>query len=202
MDAFRSLTRDSLRARLDGPALRNLRIIQAALMLGPLIFFLVVLFMAARMEPAAPGEGGGDPGLAGVMLLVTLFVTLSAVGGYRLVPRLVLQPGRLTAALEGEQRLPDGRVVDDPAERLLLLYQTVAIIRLALLEGAALLGTVTLLLGVTTGSLEGNPVLWVAVLPLAIHLVVAAMTFPTPDRVAAFLEERVLRPLRDASGGL
>jgi hypothetical protein len=130
------------------------------------------------------------------MLLVTGVVTLGALLGYLLVPGLLLQPGRVAAMLGREQRLPDGRVVDDPTERLLLLYQTVAIIRLALLEGAALLGIVTLLLGVTTGSLEGNLVLWLALLPLAIHLAVGAMTFPTPERVAAFLEERVLRPLR------
>jgi hypothetical protein len=175
-----------------------MQVIQLALLLGPLVFAAVILYL--HLGPFAGGGGTetGDPGLLHSMLLVTASVTLGALAGAAAVPALMLKPERLAARLGSEVRLPDGRVITDPVERTVIVYQNVQILRLALIEGSALFGLVVLSLAVVGRHLDETPVAWLAVLPLAIHLLFGMLTFPTRSAVVRFVEERILQPLRSA----
>jgi hypothetical protein len=74
-------------------------------------------------------------------------------------------------------------VEDSPAGRCFVLIQQATMLRLALLEGAALFGLVVCVIGVLGGVLHRYPLYWVNSVSALIMLGTVVATFPTRERL-------------------
>jgi hypothetical protein len=139
--------------------LRALQIIHLGLASGVLLFTALVVILTMQ-QPANPAA---DPTLARMLTLVhgVLFLTallLSRILYHRLLPT------------------PD---LDEAAQ--VARFRTARIVRLAVLEGAALFGLVTCLLLGQSGLIQAQPVYWLNLLSTGFFLAFIALTFPRQD---------------------
>jgi hypothetical protein len=101
------------------------------------------------------------------------FVVCAALG--QILFQVLLRPA-------GRAGSDGGRVEFEP---FLLIYQRAALVRLALLEGAALFGLVVCFLVAGSGQLRTDPLLALNALSALYLLLVAGASFPTEDRLRA-----------------
>lgn len=153
----------------------NLAVFQGALMLGLLIFLVVIIVVIPGPE-GAPPEGVFQS--IEMMSAVHAFMTLGCVAAAAIVPKLVL--ANAVKAEGGELGFGDLR--------------NAQLIRVSLLEGAALFGLVIIFMAKHGGVLQEQPLIWANALSTAVMLVVGLMTFPTRSRIE--------RQLRDGAAGL
>lgn len=136
--------------------LRTLQIIHLGLASGVLLFTTIVVFLTMQ-QPADPSA---DPALARTLTLVHVVLFLTAL----LLSRILYN--RLLPA-------PD---LDETARAI--RFRTASIVRLALLEGAALFGLVSCLLIGQNGLLQQRPGYWLNLLSTGFFLAFIALTFP------------------------
>lgn len=166
------------------PRIRSLQIIAGALILGVLAFAAVAVFLAPEFAGGQP-----DQALFHILLGVSVFLLLQAVVlGILLPPRLehsamsriangTWLPAKLSGSLPG---VPAG-YFDSDAGKLLGIYHSTTVIRLALFEGAAFTGIMTYLLS--------QNLLGLVVPGLAVGAMAAL--FPTATNAKQWLESRL-----------
>lgn len=154
---------------------RAMAVQQAALGLGPLMFWVVIVILSqtpATLDQAAtPDE----------VQLVTI------LSGAHVLTCLSCWPMAMLLFQRALSRPPTGREEDTPLARL----RAATILRAALLEGPALFGGVVCLLAVQTGAARDLPLVWLNAASTFVTLFVVIVTFPTKERVT-----RALRALR------
>ncbi len=180
------LTREDIAHSLDANHLRVIQILQFALTAAPLAFLAVVLLVKAT---AAPAEATDDS-TSRMMLLVLGPVAASIYVATAFMQRLMLSAPKLRAGLP-DQDTPAGWVGS-----FINRHRTLTIIRMSLMESAAIIGLVVVLLAVFDGSLEDQPIKWLGLLPTAVHLLYSAVTFPSRAAVAQFIHQRMVKPLQ------
>jgi hypothetical protein len=146
---------------------RTMQIIVMALAAGLLMFFVLALFLRGQ------GQFGPPPDVPVISYVMIAFAAVDSIAS-AVVPGISLAAAR--RKLAEEPRRPEG----DPSPRWYGLCQTILILRIALLEGAAFGLLVAYLL-------EGR--LWTALLALVLLAAVAAH-FPTRSRVDAWVERQ------------
>jgi hypothetical protein len=159
--------------------LRVMQIVAGALVAGVLIFLAVVLFL---VHVQRNGQGMGRPQELPIITLVALVMLASNAPLSFVLPRAQARMALRQIAAGTWQAPPQG-TADQFATttgRLLAVRQTTLIVSLALLEGAAFLGTIAYLL-------EANPLALVVVL-LAVLLML--WQFPTEGRVQGWLDRQ------------
>lgn len=188
MEELLKLNKEDVARNLKPQSLRTAQIIQFAVIIGPVLFFGVCLVLGATVE----GPPAGEPEVEMLLLPIAGFMLLGALIAGSVVPNLILKPDSLAgraASLAG-----------DPVEWAVSLYRLVVLIRMSLLEGAALFGLVILMLAVLGNRLGEYPVIWLSALPLLVHAACGFVTFPSRSNVVEFIETRILAPLRHRSG--
>lgn len=153
---------------------RTLRIIAAALIAGVVTFAVV----AVGVLGPQPANRPADPNALPVVTLVAGFVLLSNAGMALLLPRQLAE-----GQLRQLTKTPRTDESADETPRLFGIIQTMHIIRLALLEGAAFLGLIAYLV-------EGRPA---ALAVPGVCLVLMLVNFPTLSGVANGVEALRLR---------
>jgi len=166
----------------------TLRIIVASLVQGLLVFLAVAVYQRL----VAP-----EVGLAVVfdpLTIVSIVVAFAALIAQPLVAGLIVSRGRQRIA-DGTWKPPGGQTVADSyidkgdTGRLMAVYQLRTIVSCAILEGAAFLAAVVVLL-------EGSLIC----LGIAVGLMISvACRFPFQNLVAAWIEEQ-LRLIDDERG--
>ncbi len=179
--------RQTLRQALPAQRLQTLRLIHAVLTLTPLLLAAVALVLAH--QPASAGAAPRTE-LGSMLLLATAAVAIGSYAAAKLLPDLMLRPETLA------QRIPAGLDAAGWAGWAANQYQTLLIIRLALVEAPALMGAVVLFVAAPGGGLEAEPLLWMALVPVAIHLVVGWWLRPGEQRLLDWFEQRIAQPLR------
>jgi hypothetical protein len=188
MEELLKLNKEDIAKNLKPQSLRTIQIIQFAIIIGPLLFFGVCLLLHAMGK----GSPAGEPELEMLMLPITGLMFLGSLVAVGFVPNLILKPDSLAGRAAG--------MAGDPVEWALSIHRVVVIIRMALLEGAALFGLVVLLLAVMGGRLFEYPILWLSTLPLLVHVACGLITFPSKNSVVEFIDTRIVKPLRRRSG--
>jgi hypothetical protein len=143
----------------------TMQIIAASLVAGAGLCLGVMVLL--RQQGAAPPPA--DPP---VLTYVAVVMAVAMLAAHLVVPGAVVSAGL--------RRLSESRPPGGPPADLLGLYQAGLIVRLALLESAALMGAITYFLEGTTVSLVVSLVL----------IAVMALHFPTAGRVARWVEAR------------
>ena len=149
--------------------IRALQVLQLALVAGLVMFWGTIGFLAQVVE-VAPREGAAQTVVA--LSAAHVFVALSTWTASAFVPELGLKRRELPIM---------GRL------------RAATILRLALFEGAALLGAVVCLLAVQLGVARELPLVWLNGITSVAFLLVIAATFPTRERIerlAADLRQR------------
>ena len=172
--------------------LRVTQIIAASLIAGVVIFLAVVLFLVHVQNPARVNAPAGNLPLLSLIAVVML-ATLAPMS--LILPRFLNQAS-LGQLLAGTWKPPEGA---NPAtfgtvtDKLMSIYQTTLIIRLAMLEAAAFMGVLAYLQ-------EAQP--WVLGL-VAAALALMALSCPTRGRAQAWLDSQAdtLAALRGGEPG-
>jgi hypothetical protein len=193
MESLTQLSREDIRRGLKEADLRTTLIVQMALVVGPVLFFAVVfgLHVAGTSSPAR-GSSGFPVNLVLLPMLGVFSLAMLAV--YVKLPDILLKPASL------KTRLETGQAGTDPIAWMVGLHRAFTIMRLAVTEAAALFGLAILLMAVMDGTSRADPVVWVSGAPLAIHVLAGLLNLPTRESVTGFIENRIVRPLRDAIG--
>ena len=162
---------DSTTAGLPGPkfeaSVRTMQIIALALVIGVLLFLGVVLF-------TTQGNLNGKPG---VLTMIGAVIGLVMVVNQFVIPGMIVKSQLKQAATPGSRQI-------DHAEKiawLLGIYQTQLIVGLALLEGAAFLNLVIMMLERCLGTL--------GVVGLLLGLILKK--FPTRDKVSFWVQDKL-----------
>ncbi len=164
---------------LPQPRLRVMQIISSALLLGVVTFLAIVLFLVLVQNNGAGMAPVGNVPIVSIVAVVLLIVQ---------VPLAFLLPAFLTRSALRQiasgtwksPASPDPSDFSTDASKLLAVKQTMTIIGLALLEGAAFLGCIAYLL-------EAQPFALAVVLVAVILMLVK---FPTEGRVRSWLEHQ------------
>lgn len=173
------LSLPAFREALSASALRQIQIVHLAIPAGALLFAVVTLALSTTRT--APQEASGIE-LVGTLSLVHAFVFLSTFPLALLLPRSLVARG-LQQVREAE------RDEAQAGQRALNVLRAASIVRLALLEGAALLGVIVCLLGGLRGVDDRQPLVWLNLASTGVLLVVAALTFPSRGRLEELFRE-------------
>ena len=166
------LTAQDVDQALTDETIREATVIHLAMTGGVVLFAGVIVFLALTgdNEPTDAPHVDVLSGLVGL-----LFLSGAALAAF--VFRFMLAPARLGAT--GDD---DGAAL---AARALEKHRAASIVRLALLEGAALFGLVVAMLAVKAGMLPQQPVYALNTVPALVMIVVGAATVPTRDRIVS-----------------
>jgi len=171
-------TREAFRAALTPADVRALQIIYLAIALGVALFALVVVALYWwQTEAVAPTVIQ-----ASVVQLLTLVHVFTAATVYLFAGPLVYRKVLGTEA-SGEGSGEGGDV--------LRRIRTAEIVRLALIEGVAMVGLVACLLGVLFGVLREAPVYWLNLFSTFVLLGFVGRNLPTAERLEAVFRRYV-----------
>lgn len=153
------------------------RVMHAAFMGGPVVYAagLLVLYFSA-----------GEPDAHAVQSMETLSMANAGVT----IMAYLLAPFLFSRALTGT-RLDPGQEANTPRElafQALLLLRTAIIVRMAVLEGAALFGVSVCVIGVTGGTLYAEPLYWLNLGSGALLIAFGVFTFPAREGLLDILE--------------
>ena len=150
-------------------SVRGMQIVAGALMFGALNFLLVVVLISG-----ADVFGLGQP---------TLIAVIAAVIGAMMIGAHLIVPG-IIASSQLRSAASQGMLGQDEATRnnkVMEIYRTQLIIGLALLEGAAFLNLVALMVGKSVASLA----------VFAILMCLMFLKFPTQSKVSWWVQDKL-----------
>jgi F0F1-type ATP synthase membrane subunit c/vacuolar-type H+-ATPase subunit K len=142
-------------------ALRILRIIVAAMMMGVFGLSVVAVLVGRQADP--------NPKLANIMLVLLAVMAVWELIAYAVVRASVLNRLR--------RRFAGNPPAEDPATELIGSFNSLTIIACALAEGLGLFGAVIMLI---TGA-------WAALAAPALALIVLTLQLPSEDKIARFV---------------
>ena len=202
MEELLRLNKEDLSNKINQQSLKTIRIIQAVLIIGPIVFLVVILCLYAF---GSDGAAEREPGTARFMMtllsvLGPLFVGTMLVAYF--APATMFSAKNLSELAKQNLRLPEGGNASGPVEWMLHIHRNAVVIRMAALEGSSLFGLVILLLGVIGNSLQSQPIIWFAALPLIVHVLIGLRTFPNKENVINYMDQHILQPLRRSATDL
>lgn len=161
---------------LTNDKVRALQILQGMLTMGVFVFAAVVagLFFT-QQPPENPAPDGINVSMfltwTHLVFAVTIYVLVAVVW-----PMIAFSSQKTAEA--------------DSGDKVIAILQQGMILRLAMLEGAALFGLVVCLLSVFNGSLYQQPLIWINLVSAAVMIAVSGATFPTRDRLQKIFETK------------
>lgn len=180
------------RALRDSAELRSLTILQLAMTAGVILFLLVVVFLHFTRE-AGPVDGT----MARTAQILSVVHVATAVGCWGMAFFLynALLRGGNRAAVDEHRDEPRDEHRDENTEagtqarQPFLALRNATMVRLALLEAAAIFGLVVLLIAALCGVLGKQPLYWVNLVSPVFFIAFSFLTLPSEDGVIEKLRE-------------
>ncbi|QQS36711.1 MAG: hypothetical protein IPM56_01770 [Ignavibacteriales bacterium] len=163
--------------------LKPLRIITLALCLGVLAFFVVIMILYYTQYGS--GADNSSTEMLEILLMVVMVATVT------LLAILFLAGDRIFAGMVKVRKFTAADISNPESRSILSLITTFTIIRLAMFEGVSFFGLITLLLSVLGGVLDTKPVFWLSILPILFMFFYAFIIFPTSERVAQLVQDKI-----------
>lgn len=185
MDADKQLSFEAFQQALSPQRMQTFQIIYGALLLGTTLFFGIVLKLYfGRQQTAEAGD-------ASFLRILTVVHAALAAGCYVAafaVNRFLTGP----AGVKIVQRNAEAQGANDMTQAGIYLQAVFAgaIIRAALMEGAAFFGLIVCLLGVTEGVIQEQPIYWLNLFSYGIFALMILWTFPTRLRLEDQFKDR------------
>ncbi len=173
---------------------RQMKTINIAMVMGVLILLIATMYL--NYFGSNSGTGGADYNVLNIFLIMVFALMII---GYPLVfsiHKILLSPGRIAKIHKQGFRDTQGKKVENPVEILLVQYRTLMIIKLAILEGIALLGITSFLTGVFADLMQEMNVYWFLLFPSIFFFIFVYLFFPTRDKVVFYIEQNILPKFR------
>ena len=159
--------------------IRGLQILNAAFIAGLLMFVGVTIFLYfTAAEPKVP-QGKMKQAIEHLSIANAVVFILSSAAGF------FIFRSRLAPIAKACSDSPHASPIDFLGE-----LRGAFILRLAMLEGPGLLGTVVCFLGVTGSEIHDHPIYWLNLLSPIAAITFMGVTFPTQEKLSRlFLDE-------------
>ena len=131
-----------------------------------------------------------------ILIFTLFFIALVEYAVVYFLPKFLLTTDKLKTRLSQSVYNQKGKAIDDPVFKLLQIYRQLMIMRLAFLDGVAILGLAILFLTISDGFIRTQPQYWLLLLPLIILLIYAYLYFPTKDKIIFYIENNMLNKLK------
>jgi hypothetical protein len=174
-----TLTGGQIAEALTSAYLRPLAIIHLAVSAGPILFAVIVLFVMSTTGEVAPEAQ--DNSLLNVLSLANIFI----MGSAWFVGTFIFQ--RLCS-----KQTSDESTETDPTlrvERVLASLRNGLMVRLVMIEGAAIFGLTVCLISIMRGVLPKESVYWFNLAPLAVLLGYSLTNFPSKSKIISIFEK-------------
>ncbi len=168
------LPRTTFETALVPARLRVMQIMQGALLVGPTIFLLVILVLSQTGERPSPTSESVDN--LTLLSMVNAVYALVAFGAGTFLFARIFNPDRLVVPETTAHGIELG-------QSALALLQTALLLRMGLLEGAAILGLAVCMIGWSNGVLPTEEVYWLNSGSVLLLFLTGVMLFPTKERV-------------------
>ena len=159
--------------------IRGMQILNAAFIAGLLMFVGVTIFLYfTAAEPKVP-QGKMKQAIEHLSIANAVVFILSSAAGF------FIFRSRLAPIAKACSDSPHASPIDFLGE-----LRGAFILRLAMLEGPGLLGTVVCFLGVTGSEIHDHPIYWLNLLSPIAAITFMGVTFPTQEKLSRlFLDE-------------
>lgn len=159
--------------------IRGMQILNAAFIAGLLMFVGVTIFLYfTAAEPKVP-QGKMKQAIEHLSIANAVVFILSSAAGF------FIFRSRLAPIAKACSDSPHASPIDFLGE-----LRAAFILRLAMLEGPGLLGTVVCFLGVTGSEIHDHPIYWLNLLSPIAAITFMGVTFPTQEKLSRlFLDE-------------
>ena len=175
------LTRTHLEQALTPEQLRTTTIIRIALMMGVLFFYFAIFMIYSTRTPESLNEP--DLELMNVLSLVHVVMAISVTMAAFFISELQLKKNLLSEETDPAQA----------AAKAIALHRTSTLLFMAPIEGAAFFGGTICIIGVTSGTMDLEPLYWLNAGSATLLFIVGMATFPTRERVLTTLEDAFVR---------
>ena len=164
--------------------IRAMQILTAAFMVGLSMFVGVTVFLYfTAAEPKAPQDG--EAGLESLQILsianAVIFISCFAAGLFIFRSRLAC----IAKASSEESQTSTPSPLWLSGE-----FKGAFILRLAMIEGPGLFGTVACFMGVSGSEIHDHPIYWLNLLSPIAAVTFMGMTFPTQEKLSRLLSDK------------
>lgn len=178
------LSPGELESQITDAKLRPIQIISLALATGVVIFF-IICYVLFTLHTANPHQGNISSETLNMLVYVLIAICAGMYSAAFKLPDI-----QISKSLEALKNSSDEST--SLADKLLGLHRTYSILRYAMLEGTALIGLVILIISITTGEIYENQMYWLTALPALIFVSFIAYSFPTKEKVIAFINDKFM----------
>ena len=163
--------------------IRGMQILNAAFIAGLLMFIGVTVFLYfTAAEPKVPQDG--EAGLESLQILsitnAVIFISCFAAGLFIFRSRLACIAK--ASSEEAQTSTPSPLWLSGE-------FKGAFILRLAMIEGPGLFGTVACFMGVSGSEIHDHPIYWLNLLSPIAAITFMAVTFPTQEKLSRLLSD-------------
>ena len=184
-----SLSKAQIAASVRAADVKSLRTVYLVMIFSVLLLLAAVWFQLEH-HAAVNRQPAWFSIFQGMMLVFILGLYGIAVWG----PKRWLKPERLHRILHGaaQKQAEDNDAV---LEMLSLTARMVLVLRVSVLEAAALLGCVVMFVAAHFNLMHRNSLLWLNAIPVIVLFLFVLLRFPSRERIAAFISSHILKRL-------
>lgn len=175
--------------RLTPGRLRVFQIVHVVLAVGIMSFLVMLLFFFGLGSDLGRSEAS-PTAMEALSIAMIVLTGLALIGGQAMYRRLF--SAKRLERFATEPMRDKSRVIDDPAEKCLMIVQQATVVRAAIFDAAAFFGVVVAMVGMMQGTLFMHPIFILNALPAFIQLLFLGATFPTRDRVLNLVRRMIL----------
>ncbi len=168
MDEYKNISQYEIEDKLTGQNFKVNRIISIALLAGPFLFFLVVVYFYFEKEIGIPEKHSIE--LMEIMVLIFLVMAVSVYSMVIVFPKIFLRKENVIKHLSStyvqKKDQNDAHII-----KLIGVDRTLMIVRLAMMEGVTLFGFVILMLSISNSVIYYNDIYWLLTLPWVVQVI-------------------------------
>lgn len=162
-----------------------------AVVAAQFIIYLVVFFTILGKPDA--DQTVFNPSSSDTFFLAVVIVTFISLM-YPMLFNLILK-NRLRKMKEEVEREQGKNFIQEATAKLFKNYFIWNLLRLMVLEGCALIASIFLVFANKNNALDNNPSYWLAVVPIIVFFTSIFYFFPTKERAAKFIQNKILSKL-------
>jgi hypothetical protein len=189
MDEYRNISRYEIENKLTGENFKINKIIGYALLTGPFIFLLFIIYLYQQNKGGTPEQQSVN--LIELMRIIFFVLALSTYSLAAVLPKIFLRKEKIIKRLSGTS-VQERYQNDAPIMKLIGVDRTLMIIRLSLMEGVTLFGFVILMLSVSNSVIYKYESYWLLIVPWILQLIFTINNYFNKGKVVERIYNEIL----------
>jgi hypothetical protein len=190
MEEYQNISKTDIEDTLSGDILKINRIVFSALLIGPFLFLLIVIYLYQQKEAASPDLQSAE--LIEIMIIIFFILAVSIYSFVLLFPKIFLRKENTLKILSSQALLLEKQGIKEPVLNLIGVDRTLMIIRLAMMEGVTLFALVILMLSVLNNTIYVNEAYWLLVIPWLIQFIFTLNNYFSKDKAVERIFNEIL----------